>query len=186
MSTYVSNEDYRIGYKLAIDQIHAELGGLTKKAIFVDSLLKRYSTVQFAIALILTSFNIEEYEISEKSKKHVLNSMKTIKIPKDLLDSFKKEVEFINIFKNYFSPLLYDFLIENSIKAEIIDETEHENNQRSLKLKLQFSDYNSAIICVDKARRGLLYYNGNFFIMRNSLSQRIINDMPLIKIGKIK
>lgn len=184
----ISNEDYKIGYKIAVDQVYSrlyELDELSKKALFVDSLLKKYSVTQFAIALKLTKYNIEEYEISEEPKKDILSIINEIEIPENLLDSFKKEVEFLNIFKNYFSPLLYEYLLDNSIKAEIIKEVEYEDNQKCLILKLQFSDYNSSIIHVHRARRGLLYYNGNFFIIRNSLSQQIIKDMPLIKVGKI-
>ena len=186
---YISNADYRLGHKIAIEQVYArsyELGDLSKMGLFVDSLLKRYTIIQFAISLVFTGYSIEEYEINEKYKKEVLSIIGKIEIPKNLLELFKKEIEFIDIFKNYFSPLLYDYLKENSIKAEIVSETEYENNQKGLELRLQFSDYSSSIIHVDKARRGLLYYNGNFFIIRNSLSQQIINDMPLIKIGKIK
>lgn len=184
----ISNEDYKIGYKIAVDQVYSrlyELDELSKKALFVDSLLKKYSVTQFAIALILTKYNIEEYEISEESKKDILSIIDEIEIPENLLDSFKKEVEFLNIFKNYFSPLLYDYLLDNSIKAEIISEIKYEDDQKCLVLKLQFSDYNSSIIHVHRARRGLLYYNGSFFIIRNSLSKQIIKDMPLIKVGKI-
>lgn len=184
----ISNEDYKIGYKIAVDQVYSrlyELDELSKKALFVDSLLKKYSVIQFAIALILTKYNIEEYEISETSKKDILSIIDKIEIPENLLASFKKEVEFLNIFKNYFSPLLYEYLLDNSIKAEIISEIKYEDDQKCLVLKLQFSDYNSSIIHVYRARRGLLYYNGNFFIIRNSLSQQIIKDMPLIKVGKI-
>lgn len=184
----ISNEDYKIDYKIAVDQVYSrlyELDELSKKALFVDSLLKKYSITQFTIALILTKYNIEEYEISEESKKAILSIIDEIEIPENLLDSFKKEVEFLNIFKNYFSPLLYEYLLDNSIKAEIISEIKYEDNQKCLVLKLQFSDYNSSIIHVHRARRGLLYYNGNFFIIRNSLSQQIIKDMPLIKVGKI-
>lgn len=184
----ISNEDYKIGYKIAVDQVYSrlyELDELSKKALFVDSLLKKYSVIQFAIALILTKYNIEEYEISVESKKAILSIIDEIEIPENLLDSFKKEVEFLNIFKNYFSPLLYEYLLDNSIKAEIISEIKYEDDQKCLVLKLQFSDYNSSIIHVHRARRGLLYYNGNFFIIRNSLSQQIIKDMPLIKVGKI-
>lgn len=184
----ISNEDYKMGYKIAVDQVYSrlyELDELSKKALFVDSLLKKYSVIQFAIALILTKYNIEKYEISEELKKGILSIIDEIEIPENLLDSFKKEVEFLNIFKNYFSPLLYEYLLDNSIKAEIISEIKYEDDQKCLVLKLQFSDYNSSIIHVHRARRGLLYYNGNFFIIRNSLSQQIIKDMPLIKVGKI-
>lgn len=184
----ISNEDYKIGYKIAVDQVYSrlyELDELSKKALFVDSLLKKYSVIQFAIALILTNYSIEEYEISEEPKKDILSIINEIEIPENLLDSFKKEVEFLNIFKNYFSPLLYEYLLDNSIKAEIISEIKYEDDQKCLVLKLQFSDYNSSIIHVHRARRGLLYYNGSFFIIRNSLSQQIIKDMPLIKVGKI-
>lgn len=185
---FISNEDYKMGYKIAVDQVYSrlyELDELSKKALFVDSLLKKYSVIQFAIALILTKYNIEEYEISEEPKKDILSIIDKIEIPENLLASFKKEVEFLNIFKNYFSPLLYEYLLDNSIKAEIISEIKYEDAQKCLVLKLQFSDYNSSIIHVHRARRGLLYYNGNFFIIRNSLSQQIIKDMPLIKVGKI-
>ena len=185
---FISNEDYKMGYKIAVDQVYSrlyELDELSKKALFVDNLLKKYSVIQFAIALILTKYNIEEYEISEEPKKDILSIIDKIEIPENLLASFKKEVEFLNIFKNYFSPLLYEYLLDNSIKAEIISEIKYEDDQKCLVLKLQFSDYNSSIIHVHRARRGLLYYNGNFFIIRNSLSQQIIKDMPLIKVGKI-
>ena len=185
---FISNEDYKMGYKIAVDQVYSrlyELDELSKKALFVDNLLKKYSVIQFAIALILTKYNIEEYEISEEPKKDILSIIDKIDIPENLLASFKKEVEFLNIFKNYFSPLLYEYLLDNSIKAEIISEIKYEDDQKCLVLKLQFSDYNSSIIHVHRARRGLLYYNGNFFIIRNSLSQQIIKDMPLIKVGKI-
>lgn len=184
----ISNEDYKIGYKIAVDQVYSrlyELDELSKKALFVDSLLKKYSVTQFAIALIFTKYNIEEYEISEEPKKDILSIIDEIEIPENLLASFKKEVEFLNIFKNYFSPLLYEYLLDNSIKAEIISEIKYEDDQKCLVLKLQFSDYNSSIIHVHRARRGLLYYNGNFFIIRNSLSQQIIKDIPLIKVRKI-
>lgn len=185
---FISNEDYKMGYKIAVDQVYSrlyELDELSKKALFVDNLLKKYSVIQFAIALILIKYNIEEYEISKEHKKDILSIIDKIEIPENLLASFKKEVEFLNIFKNYFSPLLYEYLLDNSIKAEIISEIKYEDDQKCLVLKLQFSDYNSSIIHVHRARRGLLYYNGNFFIIRNSLSQQIIKDMPLIKVGKI-